>query len=75
MTRLLDHATAAANDLPPDVGGAIAHVILRLTGADEETTHAPLSPDERTAVEASKANARCQIATDEQLRTICAQRM
>ncbi len=37
MTRLLDHAIAAASTLPSDAQDDIARVILNLTGADNET--------------------------------------
>ena len=73
MTRLLEHAMAAANTLPADAQDDIARVILRLTGADDEMAPVPLSPDERAAIEASKAAAtRGEFATDEQVRAVWA---
>ena len=76
MTRLLEQAIAAANNLPSDAQDDIARVILRLTGADDETAPAPLSPDERTAIGASKAAAaRGEFATDEQVRAIRCKQM
>jgi hypothetical protein len=69
MTRLLEHAIAAANDLPSDAQDDIARIILRLTGADEETAPVPVSADERAAIGTSKAAAsRGEFATDEQVR-------
>ena len=76
MTRLLEQAIAAANNLPSDAQDDIARVILRLTGADDETAPVPLSPDERTAIGASKAAAaRDEFATDEQVRAIWGKQM
>ena len=73
MTRLLEHAMAAANTLPSDAQDDIARVILRLTGADDEMAPVPLSPDERAAIEASRAAAtRGEFATDEQVRAVWA---
>ena len=73
MTRLLEHAMAAANTLPSDAQDDIARVVLRLTGADDEMAPVPLSPDERAAIEASKAAAtRGAFATDEQMRAVWA---
>ena len=73
MTRLLEQAIAAANNLPSDAQDDIARVILRLTGADDETGPVPLSPDERAAIEESKAAAaRGEFATDEQVRVVWA---
>ena len=73
MTRLLEHAIAAANKLPSDAQDDIARVILRLTGADDETAPVPLSPNERAAIGASKeAAARGEFATDEQVQAIWA---
>jgi hypothetical protein len=68
MTKLLDRAIAAARSLPPDAQEDIAHVVLRLTGADDEPP-VPLTPDEQAAIAASKAAAaRGEFATDEQVR-------
>lgn len=73
MTRLLEHAIAAANNLPSDAQDDIARVILRLTGEDDETQPVPLSPSQRAAIEASKAAAaRSEFATDEQVRAVWA---
>jgi len=71
MTRLLEQAIAATSNLPSDAQDDIARIILRLTGADDETAPVPLSPDERAAIEESKAAAaRGEFATDEQVRAI-----
>jgi len=68
---MLEHAIAAANNLPSDVQDDIARVMLRPTSADDETGPMPLSPDGRAAVRASKALApRGEFAMDEPLRVI-----
>jgi len=36
MTKLLDQALEAARNLPPEAQDDIAHVVLRLAGADDE---------------------------------------
>jgi hypothetical protein len=74
MTRLLEQAIAAANNPPSDAQDDIARVILRLTGADDETASVSLSSNDRAAIGASKA-ARGEFATDEQVRTIWAKPM
>jgi hypothetical protein len=72
MTKLLDQALAAARSLPPDAQDDIARVVLRLTGADDETP-VPLRPEEQAAIAASKAAAaRGEFATDEQVRAVWA---
>jgi hypothetical protein len=73
MTTLLDQALAAARNLPPAAQDAIAHVVLRLVGADDEELPVALSPDERAAIAVSKAAAaRGEFATDEQVRAVWA---
>lgn len=68
MTKLLEQALAAARDLPPEAQDDIARIVLRLTGTDEEPP-VPLTPDEQTAIAASKAAAaRGEFASDEQVR-------
>jgi hypothetical protein len=71
VTRLLDQALAAARNLPPDEQDHIARIVLRLTGVDDEAP-APLTPEEQAAIAASKAAARGEFATDEQLRAVWA---
>jgi hypothetical protein len=72
MTKPLDRAVEAARSLPPDAQDDIAHVVLRLTGADDEPP-VPLTPDEQAAVTASKAAAaRGEFATEEQVRAVWA---
>ena len=67
MTKLLDDALRAANNLPPAAQDSIARVVLRLVGADEEAPVA-LSADERAAIAASKAaTGRGEFASDEQV--------
>ena len=72
MTKLLNQALAVARTLPPDAQDDIAHVVLRLAGADDETP-VPLTPEEQTAIDTSKAAAaRGEFATDEQVRAVWA---
>ena len=72
MTRLLDRALEAVRNLPSDAQDDIAYVVLRLTGSDEEPP-VPLTPDEQSAIGASKAAAaRGEFATDEQVRAVWA---
>ena len=72
MTKLLDQALEAARNLPPEVQDDIAHVVLRLAGADDEPP-VPFTPDEQVAVDTSKAAAaRGEFATDEQVRAVWA---
>jgi hypothetical protein len=72
MTRLLDQALEAARNLPSTEQDAIAHIVLRLAGADDEQP-APLTADERAAIAASKAAAaRGEFATDEQVQAVWA---
>jgi hypothetical protein len=72
MTKLLDRALAAVCALPPDAQDDIAHVVLRLTGADDEPP-VSLTPEENAAVAVSKAAAaRGEFATDEQVRAVWA---
>jgi hypothetical protein len=73
MTKLLDRALEAARVLPPDAQDDIAHVILRLAGADDDEMPMPLTPEERAAIAASKAAAaRGEFASDEQVRAVWA---
>jgi hypothetical protein len=72
MTKLLDRALDAARRLPAAAQDDIAHVVLRLAGADDEPP-VPLTPEEHDAVAASKAAAaRGEFATDEQVRAVWA---
>ena len=72
MTKLLDQAVEAARHLPPDAQDDIAHVVLRLAGADDEPPM-PLTADEQAAITASKAAAaRGEFASDEQVRAVWA---
>jgi len=67
MTKLLDQALEAARNLPPEAQDDIAHVVLRLAGADDEPP-VTLTPEEQAAIAASKA----AFATDEQVRAVWA---
>jgi hypothetical protein len=70
MTKLLAQALAATRRLPPEAQDDIAHVLLRLTGANQEPPVA-LTPEEQTAIAASKAAAaRGELTTDEQVRAV-----
>jgi hypothetical protein len=72
MTKLLDQAVEAARSLSPEAQDEIAHMVLRLAGADDEPP-VPLTPEEQAAVAASKAAAaRGETATDEQVRAVWA---
>jgi hypothetical protein len=72
MTKLLDQALEAARSLPADAQDDIAHVVLRLAGADDEAP-VPLTPEEQAAITASKsAAAHGEFATDEQVRAVWA---
>lgn len=68
MTKLLDKAVEVARNLPPGAQDDIAHVVLRLAGADDEPP-VELTAAEQAAIAASKAAAaRGEFATDEQVR-------
>jgi hypothetical protein len=70
MTKLLERAVRAARNLPPDAQDDIAHVVLRLAGADDQPP-VQLTADEQAAIAASKAAAaRGEFATDDDVRTV-----
>ena len=72
MTRLLEQAIEAARRLPPDEQDDIARAIIQLTGGGDATP-IPLTPDERAAIDKSKAAAaRGEFATDEEVRAVWA---
>jgi hypothetical protein len=73
MTKLLAQALTAACRLAPEAQDDIAHILLRMTGADQEPPVA-LTPEEQAAIAASKAAAaRGEFATDEQVREVWAE--
>jgi hypothetical protein len=73
MTKLLDEALEAARNLPPATQDAIARVVLRLTGGDDQEAPVRLSADELAAIAKSKDGAaRGEFATDEQVRAVWA---
>ncbi|MDR3533821.1 MAG: hypothetical protein P4L90_25070 [Rhodopila sp.] len=73
MTTLLDHAVEAARRLPPAAQDDIARFVLRLAGTHDEASPVTLSPEERAAIDASKAAAaRGEFATDEEVRAVWA---
>ena len=68
MTKLLDQALDIARSLPSEAQDDIARIVLQLAGA-EAVAPVPLSDDERSAIEASKAAAaRGEFATEAQVR-------
>jgi hypothetical protein len=70
MTKMLDQALKVARELPADAQDDIARVVLLLAGDDAATAHA-LSPEETSAINASKsAAARGEFATDEEIRAV-----
>lgn len=72
MTELLDQALDAARRLSVEEQDDIAHVVLRLTGTDDEPPIS-LTTDEQAAVATSKAAAaRGEFATDEQVHAVWA---
>jgi len=71
MTKLLERALEIARGLPPDAQDDIARIVLQL--AKDETATVPLTPEERSAIAASKeAAARDEFATEEQIRAVWA---
>lgn len=71
MTKLLDQAIAAARDLPADLQDNIAQMVLDMAARSAEPF--ALTPDERAAIDLSKAAAaRGEFATDEQVRAVWA---
>ena len=69
MTRLLETAMEAAQRLPPEEQDELARAILGMIETEAEP-HI-LAPDERAAIERSRAAARRgEFATDEQVRAV-----
>jgi hypothetical protein len=72
MTKLLDQALEAARNLPADAQDDIARVVLRLADEDDQPP-VPLTPEEQTAIAASKAAAaRGEFASNDQVRAVWA---
>jgi hypothetical protein len=72
MTKLLEQAIEAARGLSPDEQDDIARAIMQLAGRDD-VTPVPLTPEERSAIERSKAAAaRGDFATDDEVRSVWA---
>jgi len=72
MTKLLKRALDAVRDLPEEAQDDIAHVLLRLAGADDGEP-VPLTLDEAAAIRVSKAAAaRGDFATDDEVRAVWA---
>jgi hypothetical protein len=72
MTKLFDQAVEAARSLSAAAQDDIAHIVLRLAGADDEPP-VPLTAEEQAALAASKAAAaRGEFATDDQVRAVWA---
>jgi hypothetical protein len=70
MTNLLDRAVEAARSLPPETQDEIARLVLQLAGG--EAARIALTADERTAIAASRAAARGEFATDNEVRAVWA---
>jgi hypothetical protein len=69
MSKLLDQALKAVRQLSPAAQDEIARAMLALAGTEIDGQPVPLSPEERVAISLSKAAAaRCEFATDEQVR-------
>jgi hypothetical protein len=72
MTKLLEQAIEAARRLSPDEQDDIARAIMELAGQDG-VAPVPLTPEERAAIERSKAAAaRGEFATDDEVRAVWA---
>jgi len=72
MTKLLEQAFDAVRILSANEQDDIARIILQFAGKDDGAP-TELSPDERRALDGSKAAAaRGEFASDEQVRAICA---
>jgi hypothetical protein len=73
MTKLLDRAVEAARGLAPEMQDELARMLLQFVGAEQPVI--PLTPEERSALEASLAQAeRGEFATDEEVLAIWAKR-
>jgi predicted transcriptional regulator len=74
MTKLLEQAIETARRLPADDQDDIARAIIELTGIGD-AGQVTLTPDERAAIENSKAAAaRGEFATDEEVSAVWAKR-
>jgi len=72
MTKLLDDAISAVRRLPPSVQDEIARAMFVLAGDEEDGVYI-LTPQERAAIEESKAAAdRGEFATDEEVAAVWA---
>ena len=72
MTKLLEQALEAVRVLSANEQDDIARVMLQLAGR-EDTAPVDLSPDERKAIDKSKAAAaRGEFASDEEVRAVWA---
>ena len=72
MTKLLEQAIEATRRLSPGEQDDIARAIIQLAGQSDEAP-VPLSPEERAAIERSKAAAaRGEFATDDEVRAVWA---
>jgi predicted transcriptional regulator len=71
MTKLLERAIEAARRLSPTEQDAIAEAIMQLAG--DRSSMVPLSPDERDAIDRSKAAAaRGEFASEDEVRRVWA---
>ncbi|CAX26533.1 MAG: hypothetical protein MIN69_01425 [Methylorubrum extorquens] len=71
MTDLLDKAITAARNLPPEVQDAIARMVLSYAG-EEQAVYRFTPEEEAEQDEADAAEARGDLATDEEVRAIWA---
>lgn len=72
MTKLLEQAIEDARRLSPDEQDDIARAIIQLVG-QSHIAPVPLTPEERAAIERSKAAAaRGEFATDDEVRAVWA---
>lgn len=69
MTKLLEEAVLAAQNLPPEMQDDIARIMLNYAGNDEQMIE--LSPEEEAdLIEAQAEMARGEFATEIEVRTI-----
>lgn len=72
MTKLLEQAIEVARGLSADEQDDIARAIIQLAG-ESDAAPLPLTPEERIAIERSKAAAsRGEFATDDEVRAVWA---
>ena len=71
MTKRLTQVLEAVRVLSPDEQDDVARIILQLIGKEKDASPVPLSPEERIAIDRSKAAAaRGEFATDDEVRAV-----